>query len=420
MVKSKLKNDNKSDFDVVVIGGGPAGMTAAIEATSLGKKVLLLEKNPGLGKKLLISGGGRCNVTNNKPVVREMLSQYKEAGKFLFSTFIQYGVTDTINFFSKRDLEFKEENEGRLFPVTNKAESVYQVLVDELKKLNVTITCNARVLDVTKKSDLFLITLANDTGITAKNIVIATGGQSRPETGSTGDALPWLKNFGHTIHQVSNALVPVAITDSWVKELSGVTLSDVKISLYLEDTKKMASVGRLLFTHFGVSGPLILNMSKKIGGYLEEGDVTLKIDLLPTISGDDLQKHILQLFQQQSNKKLKNLLPEIIPSALVTAILEIAAVDGEMFVNSVSAGDRKKIAVLIKLLPMRVERLLGSDKAVVSSGGVDLREVDFKTMESTLVPGLYLIGDVLDINRPSGGYSLQLCWSTGAVAGRNI
>lgn len=407
-------------WDVVVIGGGPAGMTAATSAGARGKSVLLLEKNPGLGKKLLITGGGRCNVTNNKPVVREMLSQYKEAGKFLFSTFMQYGVTETIVFFKERGLPFIEENEGRLFPETHKAQSVFDVLYQQLLAHKVEIKTGSPVKQVVKNAQYFIITLNSGVEIIARKVIISTGGTARPETGSTGDALPWLAKFGHTVHAGNNTLVPVTVKDVWAKNLGGVSLPEAAVTIYCAGKKRISATGKMLFTHVGLSGPLILNQSKAIGDLLVEGEVLIKIDLVPHIDASATQAELLTAFQSTPNKKLKNILASLVKTALVAPILDQVGLDGELQVHSIIASDRKKIGVLLKSLTVTVTGLLGADKAVATAGGVDLTEVNFKTMESRIVPGLYLIGDILNINRPSGGYGLQLTWSTGAVAGRHI
>lgn len=395
-------------------------MMAAIEAGARGKCVLLLEKNPGLGKKLLITGGGRCNVTNNKTVVREMLSQYKDAGKFLFSTFMQYGVKETIEFFARYDLTFIEENEGRLFPHTQKAESVLNVLQTALQEHNVTIQTGKKVVSIKKISAQFCIELADGAEVVAGTVIVATGGTARPETGSTGDGYPWLVQLGHTVHAGSTSLVPITVAEVWIKTLGGVSVPDAVISIYCNGTKRHKATGKLLFTHVGLSGPLILNQSKLIGDLLVEGDVVIKIDVAPAIDAGVIQAQLLTIFTTTPNKKVKNALSAIIKPALVTPLLESLALDGNIPVHSVSATERKRIGVTLKAWPLTVTGLLGLDKAVATAGGVDLREVDFKTMQSKIVTGLYIVGDALDINRPSGGYSLQLCWSTGSVAGKHV
>lgn len=413
-------NKTQPVWDVVVIGGGPAGMTAAIEAGARGKTVLLLEKNAGLGKKLLITGGGRCNITNNKPVVRLMLSQYKDAGKFLFSTFMQYGVTETIEFFAQRGLSFIEENEGRLFPSTQKAESVFLVLEQALKENKVTVCTGKKVQTIKKIAQQFVITLTTGEEVLVKKVIVASGGTAKPETGSTGDGYAWLAALGHTIHPGIDTLVPITVSASWAKTLGGVSLPEATISVYCNGKKRIKASGKMLFTHVGLSGPLILNQSKLIGDMLIEGTVVIKIDLVPAIDASVVQSELLAIFTDTPNKKLKNILGAMVKTALVAPLLLSLNLDTDIPAHSVSATDRKRIGVALKALPLTVTGLLGSDKAVATAGGVDLTEVDFKTMESRIVPGLYVVGDVLNINRPSGGYGLQLCWSTGAVSGRSV
>ncbi|OGZ43625.1 MAG: hypothetical protein A3C84_00570 [Candidatus Ryanbacteria bacterium RIFCSPHIGHO2_02_FULL_48_12] len=409
-------------YDVVVIGGGPAGMMASGRAASRGRSVLLIEKNPNLGKKLLITGGGRCNVTNNKPEVRTMLAKYKRNDQFLFSAFTQFGVKEALEFFHERGMPTKEENEGRVFPVSNSAQSVWDVLLAYMKEGEVKVQTGLAVAGIASDPDTKHIIVKTKDGaeIVAKSCVVATGGVSRPETGSTGEGFGWLKKLGHTIIENDFALVPVALSDAWVKKLGGVTLKDIKLTTYQNDKKQESAKGSLLFTHFGVSGPTVLNMSSGIGELLKYGAVTIEVDMFPQVSIGDLRGRLQGILVLQSNKKIKNVLGELIPKALVLAMLEIAGVSGETANHSVSTEERKRLVALLKALPLHVSRLLGADKAVVSSGGVAITEVDFKTMQSRLVPNLYLVGDVLNIDRPSGGYSLQLCWTTGFVAGSNV
>jgi len=253
----------------------------------------------------------------------------------------------------------------------------------------------------------------------AKSCIVATGGTARPETGSTGEGFVWLKKFGHTIIDNNFALVPIALKDAWAKKLSGVTLDDIKLTTFQNGEKQEVQKGKLLFTHFGISGPTVLNMSKKIGELMQYGEVIIVLDLFPRLDHGAFKQQLQTLLIAESNKKLKNTLSKLIPSALVSAILELANINSETANHSVSHKDRIKLVTCIKAIPLHVMGLLGADKAVVSSGGVALEEVNFKTMQSRLVPNLYIIGDVLNIDRPSGGYSLQLCWTTGFVAGSN-
>ncbi len=413
-----MKNIEKI-WDVVVIGGGPAGMMAAGRAAELGRSVLLLEKNHTLGKKLLITGGGRCNVTNNKPNTRAMLAKYKGNTKFLFSAFSQFGVEETLEFFNSRGMATKEEAEGRVFPVSNKAQSVWDVLVSYMKEGKVQIQTNSAAagFSFVKAKNYFSIRLQDKTELFAQACIVATGGTARPETGSTGEAFRWLKKIGHTIVENNFALVPVALKDAWVKKIGGVTLKDIKLTTFLNGQRQDVQIGKLLFTHFGISGPTVLNMSKDIGDLLQQGEVVVALDLFPKLDHDALKQELQTLLVAESNKKLKNTLSKLIPSALVTVLFELSDIDGDTANHSVRHEERVKLVSLIKNIPLNVKSLLGKEKAVVSSGGVTPTEVDFKTMQSRLVPGLYIIGDVLNINRPSGGYSLQLSWTTGFVAG---
>lgn len=408
-------------WDVVVVGGGPAGMMAAARAGKRGRAVLLLEKNEKLGKKLLITGGGRCNVTNNKLEVRAMTARYKESGDFLFSTFAQFAVPETINFFAERGVALKEENEGRMFPVTEKAESIWKVLVKDLKDSGVVVRAGSAVMGIDKSRETgqFVIKLKNADKIMARSCIVATGGTSHPETGSTGEGFKWLKRLGHTVIENNFALVPIALADAWAKKLGGVTLRDIKLTVLADGKKESAYLGKLLFTHFGVSGPTILNLSREIGELLAHSRVTILLDLFPKLDTGTLRNKLQNLLTTESNKKIKNVLGKLIPTALVEPMLELAGIKGETPNHSVRREERLKLVQLFKAVPLNVKGLLGANKAVISAGGVKLEEINFKTMESRLVPRLYLIGDVLNIDRPSGGYSLQLCWSTGFVAGQN-
>ncbi len=412
-------------WDVVIVGGGPAGMMAALTAAQRSKKVLLIEKNDSLGKKLLITGGGRCNVTNAELDHKKLLSKYKDAEQFLFSAFSQWDVKNTLEFFHTRGLDTKIENEKRVFPITERAQSVWDVLVNELKKQKVTILSNTSVKGFNLDKNKINSVKTSSENIQATSFILATGGTSRPETGSTGDGFVWLKDIGHTVNDPDPSLVPIAIKDAWVKKLQGITLTDIRITTFQNNVKQESSAswrkkdGKVLFTHFGITGPTVLNMSKEIGELLKYGKVEISIDLLPKEDFGTLNTRLQNLIKNEHKKKIKNALDSLIPKALIDIILEKTKTNPDTEMNSLSREARIMLMHVLKDLRMEVSSLLGADKAIVSSGGVDIREIDFKTMRSKLFDNLHLIGDIIDIDRPSGGYSLQLCWTTGAVAGNN-
>lgn len=410
-------------WDVIVIGGGPAGMMAAQTAGGRGLRVLLLEKNDKLGKKLLITGGGRCNVTNAEMDGRVFLSKFntrdEKNDQFLFSAFSQFGVADTFEFFNGRGMETKIEALKRAFPKTEKARSVWDVLVARLAETSVTVQSNSPVTGfVAERGAILGVRLKGGEILTAHSYILATGGKSRPETGSTGDGFAWLSDLGHSVEEGEAALVPITLSDPWIQKLAGITLASVKISVFQNRMKYDSAKGKLLFTHVGASGPTILNMSADIGELLKYGEVTLSVDLLPDLGPEKLNAKLQGILREYANnKKIKNALGELLPSALSPVVLELAGIDPDTFCHSITREERVALINILKAMPLHVSGLLGLDKAIIASGGVALSEVDFKTMRSRLFPNLYLVGDILDIDRPSGGYSLQLCWTTGFVAG---
>jgi predicted Rossmann fold flavoprotein len=408
------------DWDVIVIGGGAAGMMAAGRAAELGARVLLVEKNDILGKKLLITGGGRCNVTNAEPDKRKLLARFKDSDKFLFSPFSEFDNMSALQFFNSRGMPTHVEAEQRVFPNTSKAESVWNVLVEYMRQGGVTVRSNSPVQSIEAAGGAITgVTLKGGATLRARSYVLATGGKSRPETGSTGDGFAWLSAIGHAVRQPEASLVPITIKDQWVKTLSGKSLTDAKITIFQNEQKQAVQKGKILFTHFGLSGPAILNLSKDIGELLKYGEVIISLDILPTQDYSQLNDALQELFRTEDKKKFKNALSSLVPPGFASIIVEKSGIDPEKKCNSVSREERLSMVKLLKDIRMEASGLLGEDKAIVTSGGVTLEEVDFKTMASKLFPNLYLIGDILDIDRPSGGYSLQLCWTTGFVAGTN-
>lgn len=411
-------NIENTIWDTIVVGGGPAGMIAAGKAAECGAKVLLIEKNETLGKKLLITGGGRCNVTNSEFDVRKFLEKFKDDGKFLFSAFSQHSVKDSLDFFHKMGMETKVENELRTFPTSDRSQSVLDALVEYMRMNKVTIISNSPVSEIIiEDGKVTGVKMKDKKVIKGHSVIIATGGASAPETGSTGDGFTWLKDIGHTIVKPTPSLVPIALKDKWVADISGVSFTDIKISVFQNDKKIFFKKGKILFTHVGLSGPTILNMSKDIGDLLKYGEVTIGLDILPKEDYGTLNTKLQSLFKEHDKKKFRNAITNIVPQALAPVVVDLSLIDPEKECNGVTKEERIRLINLIKNIPMHVDKLLGVEKAIITSGGVVLDEVDFKTMSSRLFPNLYLIGDILNIDRPSGGFSLQICWTTGFVAG---
>jgi hypothetical protein len=424
---------NSEIYDVIVIGGGPSGMMAAGIAGEKGRRVLLLEKSEDLGYKLKITGGGRCNITNAEEDKEVLLRHYGEAKDFLQSPFAQFGVKDTFKFFETRGLPLVVEARKRAFPATQKAEDVFRVLEKFMHGSGVVIKTGTRVVKLIKGDKQELVGViathvsagasakAESKKYYAKNFIFATGGLSHPELGATGDGFAWLKSLGHTVKESSPDIVPLAVREKWVKDLSGVSLSFMKITFFLDGVKKFSKTGKVLFTHFGLSGPLILNSARQVKDLLKAGVVTAKIDTCPDTDLGALENNVIKVFDKNKNKALKNVLADIAPDGLgLTLATLLAKLDLEKKVHSVSREERKVIVNLLKALPLTVTNLMGFDRAVVSDGGVMLTEIDTRTMRSRLHPNLFVTGDLLNISRPSGGFSLQLCWTTGYVAGRNV
>ncbi len=406
-------------YDCIVIGGGASGLMAAGRAAEVGQRVLLLEKNRSLGEKLKITGNGRCNITNAEFDVRTFAKAYGASEQFLYSLFAQFGVAETFEFFESRGLPLVVEERKRAFPHTFNALDVLRVLEEYVRSSGVELRLGTAVTRIEMSDGSIKAVHCGKERHEARSFIFSTGSVSHPETGSTGDGFTWLRELGHTIVTPTPTVVPLAVKEEWVTQLAGVTLPNMQITFQVGGKKVFSKRGSLLFTHFGLSGPLILNSASAVADLLRSDTVTAAIDLFPTLDLGALEREIIRIFDANKNKILRNVCGEFVTGGVAKGVLMLleTRLDTEIKVHSVTKEDRKVIARMLKALPLTVTGLMGFDRAVVADGGVPLTELDMRTMRSRIVPNLYLTGDLLHINRPSGGYSLQLCWSTGYVAG---
>ena len=389
---------------VVVVGGGPAGMMAAITAARAGAAVTLLEKNEKLGKKLYITGKGRCNVTNSCPLP-EFFSQIPRGGKFLYSAVYSFSNEDTCAFFEEAGLVLKEERGGRIFPASDKSSDVIRTLEKKLRESGVRVKLKTEVKDLSS--------------LEADAVIIATGGLSYPSTGSTGDGFRFAEGLGHTVVEPAPSLVPLLCREDWVFKLEGLSLRNVQVKVTENGKPVFSEFGEMLFTKDGVSGPLVLSASAEIGRELNRGekDFLLHIDLKPSLSEETLDRRILRDFEEGKNKAFKNSLGKLLPAKLIPVIVEQSGIDPFKKVNEVSRKERHRLVQTLKGLTFHLEGTAGFEQAVITTGGVALKEIRPKTMESKIAPGIYFAGEVLDADALTGGYNLQIAFSTGRAAG---
>lgn len=411
---------SSSEFDVLVLGGGAAGLMAAGVAAHQGKRVLVLEKNREVGKKLSITGGGRCNILNDEADTRALLAHFGDAAPYLFSAFSEFGVAETKEFFKNIDIDIVTEARKRAFPKSMRATDVVRELDRYLAEGRVEVMLDAPVLKVNMAHGRIESVQTQGYTHTAKSYIFAMGGVSHPETGSTGDGFTFLKQLGHGVVDPTPTIVPLRVKEQWVKRLKGTTLKDAKITFFCEEKRVFSKKGDILLTHFGLSGPTILNSAGQVSDLLYEGQVTAEIDLFPATDMGILDKELVALFDEHKNKQLNTALALMLPAPLVEEVIQL--VPGLMpneKVHSVSKEHRRVLAHRLKALPVTIEGLMGMSKAVVADGGVPLDEIDMRTMRSKKCENAFIVGDLLHINRPTGGYSLQLCWTTGYIAGTN-
>ena len=425
---------------VIVIGGGPAGMMAAITAAESGDKVILIEKMESLGRKLLITGKGRCNITSSLDM-NEFIKNTPGNGMFLYSAFFNFTNLDIIEFLKGEGLEVKEERGNRIFPVTDKSLDVLKCFTARLKELKVEIKLHTKVKEIVtarniksefdnngEENRVIGIITENGEKIEAEKIILATGGKSYPYTGSTGDGYEMAEKCGHTITKIRPSLVPLETYDKKMcKELQGLSLRNVEIEIKdLEKNKIIYNdFGEMIFTHFGVSGPTILSSSahlvryKNIDELFKKQKIVLKIDLKPALSEEKLDERILRDFKAYKNKQFKNSLDKLLPQKLIPIIIEKSQINPDKKVNEITKEERKKLVETFKKFEVIIKEFRPIEEAIVTSGGINIKEINPKTMESKKVKGLYFAGEIIDVDSYTGGFNLQIAYSTGYTAGRN-
>ena len=414
---------------VVVIGGGPAGMMAAIVASQNGGNVILIEKMKSLGRKLLITGKGRCNITSSLPI-EEFIKNTPENGKFLYSCYQSFTNKDIINFLKEEGLEVKEERGNRIFPITDHSQDVLNCFIKRLKKNNVEIHYNEKVEEILYKEEngekVVIGVKSDKEEIYADKVILATGGKSYPLTGSTGDGYKLVQKLGHTITDIKPSLVPLEIYENDIcKSLQGLSLKNVSIKVI--DTQKNKIIyedfGEMLFTHFGVSGPIILTASAHLARYksidekFESKKIKLIIDFKPALSEQKLEARLLRDFDEFKNKQYKNSLDKLLPQKLIPVIIQESKIDETRKVNEITKEERKRLVYLLKNFTFKIKRLRPIEEAIITKGGINIKEINPKTMESKLIKNLYFAGEIIDVDSYTGGFNLQIAYSTGYVAG---
>ncbi len=413
-------NIETEKYDLAIIGAGPAGMMAALRASECGARVLLLEKNHMPGIKLLMTGKERCNLTNAEADARYFADKFGKKGKFLLSALYNFGVNETTDFFNKNGLKTKIERGGRVFPQSDRSRDVQELFLRLLERNHVTVLTNCKIEKISRTQNrIESIILDNTEEIRAKNYLISTGGCSYPQTGSTGDGYTWAKQMGHTIVKPGPALTPVLVKEYWVKELEGLSLKNVRISIYQNNKKMDDRFGEAIFTGNGLSGPIILDMSKSIGEIITNGKTDLMIDFKPALETHILDKRILRDLENGKNKSIRNILADLLPKTLIPVILKSAGILPDKKGHSITKEERKKLLSLLKNFPFTIKSLLGFKKAIITAGGINLKEINPKNMQSKKIDNLYFAGEIIDLDGPTGGYNLQVCWSTGYLAGEN-
>lgn len=404
--------------EIIVIGGGPAGMIAAIMAAKNNKKVILFEKNDKLGKKLFITGKGRCNLTNASDV--EILIQNTLSNrKFLYSAFYSFDSYMLIDFFEKLGLKTKIERGNRVFPISDHSSDVIKALESELKRLNVSVKLNHEVKEVEVKNNCINAVIIGNERINCDKVILATGGLSYPLTGSTGDGFKFAKLLGHEIIALVPGLVPLEIKEDWVRSLQGLSLKNVKIRFVRNNKTLFEDFGEMLFTHFGISGPLVLSGSSFLPKENVNG-IKVYIDLKPTLSDEQLDLRILRDFEKYSRKNFGNSLDDLLPKKLISVIIEKSGIEPERKVDQITKEERKTLGFLLKNLECTISNRRHYNEAIITRGGINVKQINPNTMASKIIDGLFFAGEVMDLDAVTGGFNLQIAFSTGYLAGISV
>jgi predicted Rossmann fold flavoprotein len=405
-------------YDVIVIGGGPAGMLAAGAAGARGRKTLIIEKNEKLGKKLFITGKGRCNVTNAADM-DEFMSNIPKNSKFLYSAFRGLSNMDLIAMLNDMGLKTKIERGGRVFPESDKSSDVLKALGKYLNQNNVDVMLNTRVREIkVTEHKINKVLLEDGKEIPCESVIVCTGGLSYPQTGSTGDGLEFAKALGHQVTDLYPSLIPLVVKEEYIKELQGLSLKNVSIKIVVDHKSIYDDFGEMLFTHYGLTGPIVLSASFYISDHLKKKkDIKFSIDLKPALSEEDLDKRVLKDFNEKLNKQFKNALDALLPQKLIPVIIKLSKIDENKEVNQISKEERKQLVSLLKNLEFTIIGTRPISEAIVTSGGISLKEINPKTMESKLIKGLYFAGEIMDLDAFTGGFNLQIAFSTGHAAG---
>ena len=413
---------------IIVVGGGPAGMMAAITAAENGNDVTIIEKMPSFGRKLLITGKGRCNITSSL-YMSEFIKNTPGNGRFLYSAFQNYTNKDIIEFLKRQGLEVKEERGKRIFPVTDKSIDVLNCFKKRIDELKIKCKLDTRVEKILIKNNEVLGVRTNKEIIQTDKIILATGGKSYPLTGSTGDGYKIAKDVGHIITPIKPSLVPLEVYEKEeCKKLQGLSLRNVGIKIIDSERKKLIyeDFGEMVFTHFGISGPIILSGSAHLSRYkdidylLKKRYVNLSIDLKPALTEEQLDDRILRDFKEFKNKQFKHSLDKLLPQKLIPLIIELSGIDENKRVNEITKTERKRLVQLLKCFTITIKAFRPVEEAIITSGGINVREINPKTMESKIIKGLYFAGEIIDVDAYTGGFNLQIAYSTGYTAGISV